>query len=91
MNKRRRNKKHRIIINNHDRPAGIVPASECEKGLAELEAIDSVRNELAHAVQHDYSPADVAIVHQRLMNLYAALDIHNVVSIIDRIKYKNAA
>jgi hypothetical protein len=61
------------------------------KALAELIAIDSVRLELANAAKTGATQSELAEIHARLISLYAALDTHNVRSIIERIDYKRAA
>jgi hypothetical protein len=55
-----------------------------------LKAIDNVRLELASAVKlGDYDAKNEAL--QRLLGLYAALDVHNVIVAIERIEYRKAA
>jgi hypothetical protein len=62
------------------------------KAMLELEAIDAVRLELAKAVRSDLcTQGEVSEIHARLMSLYAALDVHNVTSIIEVIDYKEVA
>lgn len=62
------------------------------RAMMELEAIDAVRLELTRAAKSDLcTQGEIAEIHARLMSLYAALDIHNVASIIDSIDYKKAA
>jgi hypothetical protein len=61
------------------------------KAFDELQAIDDVRLELAKGVKNGMTETEIAEIHARLMSLYAALDITNIVSIIHKIDFKEAA
>lgn len=61
------------------------------KALAELIAIDTVRLQLANAAQKGATQLELEEIHKRLISLYAALDTHNICSIIERIDYKIVA
>ena len=62
-----------------------------DNAMLELKAIDSVRIELAFAVQTDAGNITISEIHARLMSLYASLNIDNIESIIQSIDYKKAA
>lgn len=55
-----------------------------------LKAIEMVRSELVRAVKrNDYIAAKE--IHTRLISLYAALDVHNVIVAIERVKFPKRA
>ena len=56
-----------------------------------LMAIDNVRKELAEAYKREADLTEMREIHGRLMSLYAALNIDNVLVIIDQIDYKKSA
>jgi hypothetical protein len=65
--------------------------TDFQKALLELDAIDTVRLELTNATKRGDNQSQLGEIHARLMSLYAALDIKNVESIIQLIKFKKAA
>ena len=61
-----------------------------EKAIDELIAIDMTRRELAECVRINDLQA-TADCYRRLVSLYAALDIHNVLVLIDKINFKKVS
>lgn len=55
-----------------------------------LKAIESVRQELVEVSKRGDS-LEMGDVHARLVSLYASLNVHNVISAIERIQYKKVA
>jgi hypothetical protein len=56
-----------------------------------LIAIDNVRKELESASQRDADLTEMREIHSRLMSLYAALSIANILVIIDQVEHKKSA
>jgi hypothetical protein len=65
--------------------------TDFQKAMLELQGIDMVRMELALATKRGDNQTQLGEIHARLMSLYAALDIHNVESIIQKIDFKKVA
>ena len=64
---------------------------DTNKAMMEVEAIDAVRNELKEAVMSNKDSITLSEIHSRLISLYASLDVHNIESIIHRIRYGKVA
>jgi hypothetical protein len=64
---------------------------DTNKALMELDAIDAVRVELANAKKRGADQNEMGEIHGRLMSLYAAQDISNIKSVIQKIDYKKVA
>lgn len=56
-----------------------------------LIAIDNVRKELESASQRGADLTEMREIHSRLMSLYAALSIDNILIIIDQVEHKKSA
>ena len=67
------------------------------KAVLELEAIDSVRQELHRAELNGEDRIVLNEIYSRLMSLYASLDVHNIESVLKNklakssIEHKNSA
>jgi hypothetical protein len=69
----------------------IKTAKDIDKAILELDAIDSVRLEIANAMKRGASGIEITELRDRLVSLYDALDGHNIVSIIHKIAYSKVA
>lgn len=56
-----------------------------------LIAISDVRKELTEASKKGTETKEMREIHGRLLSLYAALNIENVLVIMDQIEYKRSA
>lgn len=63
----------------------------CQGEIDVLIAIDDVRNELSNASRRNAEINEMREIHSRLMSLYAALNVDNVLVIIGQIDYREIA
>lgn len=62
----------------------IMKSEFCQNEVDVLIAIDEVRKELMAASKRNAELTEMREIHERLISLYAALNIENVLSIIDQ-------
>jgi hypothetical protein len=65
-------------------------SSSCCAETVVLIAIESVRLELLQASKRG-DLVEISEVHERLISLYAALNVHNVLTAIEHIDYKDVS